>query len=87
MVHVPPPAETVPTQSSVSAKSVLGGVMVETLSGAVPALTTETVFAALLTLNAWLPKATFAGTREMAGLFAGSTLATKAFPATPAKFA
>src|SRR5438094_5043678 len=67
IVHVPPPAGTVPTQSSVSVKSVLGGVIDEMLSGAVPALTTETVLAALRTLNAWLPKATLAGTSEMAG--------------------
>ena len=62
MEHVPPLAATVPTQLSVSAKSVfpVESVSVKEIcvifSGAVPSLVTRTVCTALRTFSVWFPK-------------------------------
>src|SRR5690349_10939413 len=84
IVQLPPPADTVPMQSSVSVKSAVGAVMVEIWRGALPASIKVTVWAALLTLSAWLPKFNLAGARAIPGSLAESILAMKALPATPA---
>lgn len=83
IVQKAPPAGIVPTQLSVSAKSVLEELIWEMVKGAVPSLITVTVWGVLRTLRVWLPKFTVAGTIAMPGSLAGAILATKALPATP----
>ena len=85
-VQAPAPAARVPTQLSVSAKSVLDDVICEIVRGWLPALMTLTVRTGLLTPRVWFPKFMVAGTIAIPGELVGSTLATKVLPGTPAKF-
>ena len=84
-VQLVPPAPSVPTQMSVSAKSVLDDTICEIASGWLPTLMTLTVCTGLLTLKVWFPKFTVGGTIAIPGVLVGSTLATKVLPGTPAR--
>lgn len=86
IVQFPPLAATVPTQLSVSLKSVVV-VIDEMESGFVPSLTTVMGCAALVTVIVSFPKFSLAGETVSPGALAGSISPTKALPATPPKAA